>query len=126
MKNLAQVIVLRSDLQFRGGKLIETVAKASRQFLIENNESSDPEKMNVCLTEDESLWLSGSQKTKILEVDNEDDLVILLNRAELQGFDAYPVFTKVDGEKILTCASFGPFDEKEAERILGKLKPYNA
>ena len=125
MKNLTQVIVLRRDLLVRGSTLIDTVAKASRQFLIENNESSDPEKVNVCLTEDESMWLSGSQKTKLLQVENEDDLVVLLNRAELQGFDAYPVFTKVDGEKTLTCASFGPIDEKEAERILGKLKPYN-
>lgn len=124
MKNLAQVIVLRSDLEVRGGTLIETVARASRQFLIENNESSDPEKMNVCLTEDESLWLSGSQRTRLLQVENEDELVMLLNRAEIQGLDAYPLFTKLDGERTLLCASFGPVDEKIADRFLGKLKPF--
>lgn len=124
MKNLAQVIVLRSDLSFRGGKLIETVAKASRQFLIENNESNDPDKMNVCLTEDESLWLSGSQRTRLLEVDSEDELITLLNRAEIQGLDVYPLFTSLAGEETLLCASFGPLDEKIVDRFLGKLKPF--
>ena len=111
--DVKQVVVVRRDLELRRGQLAALVARASMQFLIDNNESLRPDEVHVQLTQSESMWLTGSN-TAVLSCNSEDELRDLAMRAALMGVDAYNI--------DMQCLALGPERSDVLERMCSGLK----
>lgn len=127
MDNVKQVIVVRSDLNMRKGKIAAQVAHASMKFLIDNNESDRGDEILTKLTPAEAEWLLSGSFTKIVVgCDSEDALRDLIFQAELSDVEVHEIIdngmTEFHGEKTLTCAAFGPCSAEELDKITGNLK----
>lgn len=127
MQTVKQVIVVRTDLNMRKGKLAAQVAHASMKFLVDNNTSERPDTLVVELGPDEAQWLFNGSFTKVVVgCDTEKELRDLVLKAELSGINACPIIdsgkTEFKGEPTLTCAAFGPAPVDEVDRITGHLK----
>ena len=120
------VIVVRTDLQMRKGKIAAQVAHAAMCFLVENNDAQEFDHLEVQLTPVEAEWLSGSFTKIVVGVDSEDALNNLILKAKLEDIEVYPIIdagkTEFKGVPTLTCAAFGPTHAEELDHITGKLK----
>lgn len=122
---IKQVIVVRSDLHMRRDKLAEQAARASMQFLIDNNEADRGDQLTVKLSNDEATWLMSGSLTSVVACDSEDALRDMVFRAELADIEVHPINqqgTDEDDPDVLTCAAFGPTTSRELDRIVGGLK----
>lgn len=118
-----QVIVVRSDLHMRRDRVAEQAAKASMQFLIDNNEATRGDELTVRLSNDEASWLMSGSLTSVVACDSEDALRDLVFRAELADIEVHSINERHDdGQPTLTCAAFGPTTERELDRIVGRLR----
>jgi len=126
MREVKQVIVVRKDLNMRKGKVAAQVAHAAMKFIVDNNESDSPNGLTVDLTDDEAQWLFGGSFTKVVAAaKSEDELRELIRHAEVLGIGVYPIIdsgkTEFNGVATLTCASFGPGQVDDIDRITGHL-----
>ncbi len=126
MGDVKQVIVVRTDLHMRKGKLAAQVAHAAMKFLIDNNESDRGDEVVVKLSGAEAEWLlSGSFTKVVVGIDNEDALRDMIFQAELLDVEVHPIIdkgkTEFHGVPTLTCAAFGPATVEEIDKITGKL-----
>lgn len=127
MGDVKQVIVVRTDLNMRKGKLAAQVAHASMKFLVDNNEADRGDELNVKLSPVEAEWLlSGSFKKVVVGCDSEEALEQLIFQAKLDDVEVHPIVdhgrTEFHGVKTLTCAAFGPCDSDELDKITGNLR----
>jgi PTH2 family peptidyl-tRNA hydrolase len=127
MNDVKQVIVVRSDLNMRKGKIAAQVAHASMKFLIDNNESVRGDEIVTKLTPAEAEWLLSGSFTKIVVgCDSEDALRDLMFQAELLDVEVHEIIdsgrTEFNGVPTLTCAAFGPCEAVELDKITGGLK----
>ncbi len=126
MGNVKQVIVVRTDLNMRKGKLASQVAHASMKFLVDNSHSERDDVLETCLNEREVEWLNGSFTKIVVGVDSEDALNDLIMNAKLRDVQVYSITdvgkTEFNGVPTLTCAAFGPDDEEALNPITGNLK----
>jgi len=125
--NQKQVIVVRTDLNMRKGKMCSQVAHASMKFLIDNNEAERGDEIIVKLSPDEACWLLSGSFTKIVAgVDSEEALENLIFQANMADVEVHSIIdsgkTEFDGHPTLTCAAFGPCNAKELDKITGNLK----
>jgi PTH2 family peptidyl-tRNA hydrolase len=124
--NAKQVIVVRTDLNMRKGKMCAQVAHASMKFLVDNNEAERGDEVIVKLSPAEAMWLSGSFTKIVVGIDSEDALQDLLLKAELEGIEAHPIIdsgrTEFNGVPTMTCAAFGPCEADDLDKITGDLK----
>lgn len=121
MEDVKQVIVVRKDVSLKRSELAALVAKASMQFLLDNNQSSRDDEIRVNLTREEATWLTGSL-ANVVSVDSEDALRELALRAQIEGIEVYPVAGLHASE--WTCLAIGPDDESVINRITGGLKTF--
>lgn len=124
MPNVKQVIVVRTDLNMRKGKLASQVAHAAMKFLLDANDSSRNDILNIELTTFESDWLVSGD-IKVVGIKSQDALLDLILRAQLEGVEVQPNVdnsVELDGVNILTCAAFGPHDSDTLDKITGHLK----
>lgn len=121
MEDVKQVIVVRKDVSLKKGELAAIVAKASMQFLLDNNQSSRDDEIRVNLTREEATWLTGSF-ANIMSADSEDALRELALRAQLEGIEVYPVTGAQ--ETGWTCLAIGPDDESIINRLTTGLKTF--
>lgn len=126
MGNVKQVIVVRTDLNMRKGKLASQVAHASMKFLVDNSHSERDDVLETCLNEREVEWLNGSFTKIVVGVDSEDALNDLIMNAKLRDVQVYSITdvgkTEFNVVPTLTCAAFGPDDEEALNPITGNLK----
>lgn len=124
--DVKQVIVVRKDLQMRKGKMCAQVAHASMKFLLDNNEPNSASEINVKLSEAERIWLASGFPKIVVGCNSEQELLNLIDEAELKGISVHPIidsgFTEFHGVKTLTCAAFGPNFNDEIDGIVGHLK----
>lgn|SRR5581483_1650829 len=126
MSDVKQVIVVRTDLNMRKGKMIAQGAHAAMKFLVDNNESERGDEIVVKLSLEEAQWLlSGSFTKAVVRCGSEEELRDLIFRAELADIEVHPIIdagkTEFHGVPTLTCAAFGPCKVEELDKITGHL-----
>ncbi len=111
-----QVIVVRADLQLGKGKL---AAQSSHASLTSYN------LVRKKYPEIAEKWEREGQKKIVLKVKDENELRTYLQMAIDNGIPCELIrdagYTQVDPNTI-TCFGAGPWDEKEIDKIFGKLK----
>lgn len=124
--DVKQVIVVRKDLNMRKGKFGSQVAHAAMKFILDNNEAKKPNRIEVELNQDESVWCRDKFTKIVVGCNSQDELENLILKAQLQGISVYPIIdsgkTEFGGEPTLTCAAFGPCLAEEIDNITGHLK----
>jgi PTH2 family peptidyl-tRNA hydrolase len=115
---MKQVIVMRTDLNMRKGKMIAQGAHASLSAFIVAD-GSNPKVANQWLIND-------GQKKICLQIDSEQGLTNLAESAKFAGLTVYTVtdagHTEFHGVPTKTCICIGPNDDEEIDKITGGLK----
>ena len=140
-----QVIMMRTDLNMRKGKMIAQGAHASMKVLLDRLEwrgqktehprEHDPEfsetvtfqEVRAFVEEAMLEWIKG-RFTKIgLRVESEQELVDLYTKAKEAGIPCSLIedqgLTEFHGQITKTCCAIGPAEVADIDRITGHLKP---
>jgi PTH2 family peptidyl-tRNA hydrolase len=119
-----QVIVIRKDLHMRRGKEIAQGAHASAKWLVERL-TGRPEAFQF--TELEREWLHTHHTKVTLQVDTEQELLALAQKADEAGLEVH-VVTDIGATEFTgptkTCLAIGPDDAERIDEITGHLRPY--
>lgn len=115
-----QVIVMRTDLNMRKGKMVAQGAHASMMFIRHRASSI------VMLDDVEIEWLAGDHAKVCVGVESEEELNNILVKAWESGLQAYMVRdngkTEFHGEKTRTCLAIGPDYSDLIDQVTGHLK----
>lgn len=118
--SLKQVIVIRTDLNMRKGKMAAQAAHAAMEFL------RNHVLRGHVLTEEMQQWLAGSHDKICVGVGSEFGLLTIHADAYERGLPVYIVTdlgkTEFHGESTRTCLAIGPADSEKIDAITGKLK----
>lgn len=128
-----QVIVMRTDLGMRKGKMVAQGCHASLKVFLDRCSFSGPGKMVTYGTwrlknDAEIEWVTGeSGFTKIcVGVDNEEELLEVYEKAKKANILCALITdagkTEFNGVPTKTCCAIGPDDEKKIDAITGKLR----
>ena len=124
--SVKQVIVIRRDLKMRRGKEIAQGAHAAMIWLSERLARFLYNK--VMLSDEEQEWLGGKFTKVTLQVDSEEALLDVFNRAREKGLTAHLVTdsgkTEFDGVPTRTCCAIGPNRAEKIDEITKELKLY--
>jgi PTH2 family peptidyl-tRNA hydrolase len=122
ISEVKQVIVIRKDLKMRRGKEIAQGSHASIKWLAEKAVKGSK------FTVDEKAWLEGSFTKICLQVNSEEELLDVYQRALAAGLTAKLITdagrTEFDGVPTRTCIAIGPNKAQEIDKITGNLKLY--
>lgn len=112
---MKQVIVIRTDLNMRKGKMVAQGAHASLMAVI--NHASD----NYVTT-----WLATGQTKICVGCDTLDELLELFRKAQqakiLHSLVRDAGKTEFNGVPTITAIAIGPYDDAEIDKITGHLK----
>lgn len=115
MSVLRQIIVMRTDLNMRRGKMIAQGAHASMKAFLENPD--DPRFIE---------WLDGKFTKIAVGVGSLDELQEVYNNARDKGLISTIVvdagLTEFGGIATTTCISVGPATKEELEGVTNHLK----
>ena len=130
-----QVIVMRSDLNMRKGKMVAQGAHASLKAILDTGHSyqpmlhhspTGPRVFCVPLSEDMAGWLDGNFKKICVRGDSEDEVVALYNRARELLIPCALIMdsglTEFNGVPTITCCAIGPASDEKIDPITGHLK----
>lgn len=131
-----QVLVVRTDLQMRKGKMVSQGAHASGKVFFdtiprEALEVGFPEgfeRVRVTLELDRSMfmWLAGIFTKICCRVDSEDELLEIYEKATTAGLPCVLIedrgLTEFGGVPTKTCCAIGPAPPEEVDPITGHLK----
>lgn len=123
---IKQVIVIRRDLKMRRGKEIAQGSHASMIWLVNRLHNVDFKKAKF--SDEEIEWMTGKFTKVCLQVDSEQELLDLLNKAKEARLTACLVTdsgaTEFNGVPTNTCIAIGPNRADEIDKITGHLKLY--
>jgi peptidyl-tRNA hydrolase, PTH2 family len=145
MQKVKQVIVMRTDLNMRKGKMVAQGAHASMKIFFDRliqrrsvETRKDPEGRPVelipgevmyeigQLTPDMLDWIFGSFTKVCVGVDGEAQLVELYNTVKQAGIPCALItdngLTEFGGVPTITCCAFGPVQEDVINPFTGHLK----
>jgi PTH2 family peptidyl-tRNA hydrolase len=118
--------VIRRDLKMRRGKEIAQGAHAAMMWLSERLRRynfSSPH-----LSKEEIEWLIGAFTKITLQVNSEEELLNVFNKAREKGLTAFLVTdsgkTEFDGIPTKTCCAIGPNEAAKIDEITSELKLY--
>jgi len=133
-----QVIVMRSDLGMRKGKMIAQGAHASMKVFLdriapERSSLLDPPtgaemdgEISILVTRSMWDWVFGIFTKVCVRADSEAELVEIYEKARNQGLPCAMVedagLTEFHGKATKTCCAIGPADPGEIDDITGHLK----
>lgn len=125
MKTAKQVIVIRRDLGMRRGKEIAQGSHGSCMWISERwRECGD----KLTLSEAERAWLKGSFKKVVVQVNSEEELLAVYQKAKNKGLIACLVtdsgLTEFNGVPTNTVVAVGPNFEDEFAGVTDELKLY--
>ena len=130
-RRVKQVIVVRTDLEMKPGKLASQVAHASMAFLsnkIRQTMTGDSNSVHLEFSVAEGIWLRGKFTKIILAVSGEEELRSLHQQCEEKGITAALIVddgtTVFGGQSTATCLGMGPAYADEIDPIAGHLKLY--
>lgn len=119
-----QVIVMRTDLGMRKGKMIAQGAHASMMWLVHRIQDADINTFNDA----ELAWLTRSFVKVCVRVDSEEELmqVFTAAKADESVGNVYLIEdagrTEFKGIPTRTCMAIGPAWGKDIDRVTGELK----
>jgi len=112
---MKQMIVMRTDLGMRKGKMIAQGAHASMKVVLENMDHPDVK-----------AWLNDRFTKVCVRVESEDELLDILDRAKDADVLATLItdagLTEFGGVPTNTCIAVGPADPERLHPITGHLK----
>ena len=125
---MKQVIVMRTDLNMRKGKMIAQGAHASLGCLVGDDisverlaSSSGIISVPIAVTQ----WLANGMKKICCRADSEEELLALHTKAKAAGLRSFLVtdagHTEFDGPTN-TCISIGPAPDNAIDEVTGHLK----
>ena len=118
-----QVILVRRDLRLKRAAMAALVARASAEFLLDNDESERGDTMTIKLTPPEASWMASGRQVIVLGVSSESMLQSYLFKAEMAGIQCYPVSTGDGaGGYSVVAAALGPDDVDKVDEVTGRLK----
>lgn len=128
MSDVKQVIVMRTDLNMRKGKMIAQGAHASIAFLTNKMKYKgfDPSKRIIDITPQEDAWMEGRFTKICVRVDSEEQLDEIHAKATEAGLVSHLItdagLTEFDGVPTKTCLAIGPDYSEKIDVITGDLK----
>ena len=125
-----QVIVMRTDLGMRKGKMIAQGAHASMAFLTRKPITVDDYRgtglLHGELTVAEVDWMKNSYTKICVRVDSLDELIHIHEAALECGLVSHLITdsgkTEFDGVPTITCCAIGPDDSELINHVTGHLK----
>ena len=124
---LKQVIIIRKDLKMRRGKEIAQGAHASIMVFKNNIYCGVPGEPIITLDPETYCWLHQGMTKITCQVNSEQELVDIYNKALAAGLKANIVQdlgkTEFDGP-TLTAVAIGPNDGDQIDKITGTLQLY--
>lgn len=121
-----QVILMRTDLNMRKGKMIAQGAHASMKIFFDRKIKSTPKEMHILLEENMHEWIEGDFTKICLKVGSEIELDELCKSAETSGLPVAQIVdagkTEFNGVPTKTCAAIGPANSEMINSITGHLK----
>jgi peptidyl-tRNA hydrolase, PTH2 family len=122
-----QAIVIRRDLKMRRGKEIAQGSHASMAFLTRRLEPNDLG-FKIELSEAEVVWLDSSFVKVTLQVQTEEELLEVYEKAKAAGLEAHLITdsgkTEFNGVPMNTAVAIGPDWSEKIDEITGTLKLY--
>jgi PTH2 family peptidyl-tRNA hydrolase len=140
-RQVKQIILMRSDLGMRKGKMISAgghaalgavlkMMKKERVILSDQEGTLPSTKMTIYIEDDSYLdkWLNGIFTKICLKVETLEELKALYETAQALDIPGVLIedvgLTEFKGVKTVTCASLGPFWADEIDKITKHLKLY--
>jgi PTH2 family peptidyl-tRNA hydrolase len=127
--SVKQVIIMRTDLNMRKGKMIAQGAHASMAFLTRNGEIIKGTFLNQEMEIDTTAlkqWIEGKFTKICLQVDSEAKLQELYDKAEQAGLTVSKIvdsgLTEFNNVPTFTCIAIGPNYSEQIDAITGSLK----
>jgi len=121
---IKQVIVMRTDLNMRKGKMIAQGAHASLAFMTRRLERH-PSSFQLSLSKAEQEWLETSFAKVCVKATSEEQLLEIYQKAKQAGLQAHLVTdsgkTEFHGVPTNTCLAIGPDYSNKIDPITGDL-----
>lgn len=118
-----QVIVMRTDLNMRKGKMVAQGAHASMKWLTDMMKG-DPH-CEFALTEEEADWVNGPFVKICVGAKSLDELMAVFEDASRAGLTVRLITdngtTEFGGVKTITCLAIGPHQAEKIDPITGHL-----
>jgi PTH2 family peptidyl-tRNA hydrolase len=123
-----QVIVVRKDLKMRRGKEIAQGSHASIAFLSFLARKSLLSAKPIELTLAQTEWINGIFKKVCLQVNSEQELLDIHEKALSKGLDVHLIkdsgLTEFNGIATITCLAIGPDEDSKIDEVTGTLSLY--
>ena len=122
-----QVIVMRTDLNMRKGKMVAQGSHASMAFLTRRAFFDDEYLYTGLQNHDEAEeWMKNSFTKICVGVKSEEELDEIYNKAKEAGLTVHMVvdsgLTEFNGVPTKTCLAIGPHYSEKIDTITGNLK----
>lgn len=119
---------MRKDLKMRRGKEIAQGAHASMSFLATREKEYLLNDFGKSLTEEQKEWLKGSFTKVCVQVNSEQELFEIHQKALDAGLESHLITdngtTEFNGVATPTCCAIGPHDNVQLTLVTGHLKLY--
>ncbi len=126
--NIKQVIIIRKDLKMRRGKEVSQGAHSSLAFITNRIKDNPNTLAKDLFTPEEQEWIQGKFKKICLQVDSEEELLDVYQKAKDTGLTTYLItdagMTEFGGVPTNTCVAIGPHESTEIDEICSGLKLY--
>lgn len=120
-----QVIVVRTDLNMRKGKIGAQVAHASMQALLNYANWDSENSIKISMPEPMVDWLKGSFTKIVVSVKSEDELIEIYFKAKEKNIPCSLIvdagLTEFHGVPTKTAVAIGPDISKTINEITGHL-----
>lgn len=128
MSDTKMVIVMRTDLNMRKGKMIAQGAHASMAFLsnIVKRMLDSGLRPDDLLLPVEIEWLESSFTKVCVQIDSEEALLMIAESARDSGIECHVItdsgLTEFHGVPTVTCLALGPDHADKIDPVTGHLK----
>ena len=131
MSSPKQIIVMRTDLNMRKGKMAAQASHASMAVILdmmecEYNELYERRHLTIPVGSALEAWLNGPFKKICVGIDSESELNELYDRVKAAGIPAAKIvdsgLTEFGGVKTLTCIAIGPDYPEKIDPFTNELK----
>ena len=126
MADIKQVIVLRTDLNMRKGKMAAQAAHASMKVFFDRKAGADAARLEVPLWPEAAEWVAGAFTKIVVGCLSQDELLALEAKAKAVGLPCSLVIdagaTEFHGVPTPTALAIGPAAAVAIDAVTGGLK----